>query len=417
MFAGKTREAAELTLTAFKRQLVLQGPPPPADTVEGIIAEYSRFLAANRRAGTARRYERILKTLVVFLRTFHPAVRLLRDIKPHHLEDFKRRRLAAQIVERESREDQAREASLQRAMVERRAEPPPEGTHRRTDNAKYGWLGRKRLHPQVGESTINYELRSIDTFFRWAVRQNYLFVNPASLVERFRIPRATIPKFLTASEVRALLAACTPRERRVFGTMLLTGMRRGEVEHLAWDDINFELGVVLIQGKPDVGWKPKTDERVIPMSLSLRRVLLEQLRHRESDRWVFANQAGHRQLHLLNKLKQVCRRAGIRPATLHALRHSFGAHLRMAGVNLADIADLMGHKDLATTAIYAKVQQEHLRAMIGKLGPLVPIPDDVSIKCVDQGDFGDPEIQKLLPYSNLQVGKLKLAGRQGFEPR
>src|SRR5687768_9027222 len=42
-----------------------------------------------------------------------------------------------------------------------------------------------------------------------------------------------------------------------------------------------------------------------------------------------------------------------------------------AGANLADIADLLGHKDLATTQIYAKVQQDHLRAVIGKLAPVV----------------------------------------------
>ena len=43
----------------------------------------------------------------------------------------------------------------------------------------------------------------------------------------------------------------------------------------------------------------------------------------------------------------------------------------MAGVNLADIADLLGHRDLATTQIYAKAQQDHLRQVIAKLSPLV----------------------------------------------
>jgi integrase len=142
--------------------------------------------------------------------------------------------------------------------------------------------------------------------------------------------------------------------------------------HLTWADINFELGVVLIQPKPEWDWKPKTDERVIPMSPALRLVLQEQYDDRRHDHLVFPNKEGNRDTHILPKLKNVARRAGIRHVTVHALRHSFGAHLRMAGVSLADIADLLGHKDLATTQIYAKVQQEHLRKAIAKLNPLTP---------------------------------------------
>lgn len=44
----------------------------------------------------------------------------------------------------------------------------------------------------------------------------------------------------------------------------------------------------------------------------------------------------------------------------------------MAGVPLANIADLMGHADLATTQIYAKVEMTHLREAVGRLSPLVP---------------------------------------------
>ena len=51
----------------------------------------------------------------------------------------------------------------------------------------------------------------------------------------------------------------------------------------------------------------------------------------------------------------------------------------MAGVSLADIADLMGHRDLATTQIYAKVAQEHLRVAAGKLASLIEATSRVAL--------------------------------------
>jgi integrase len=196
-------------------------------------------------------------------------------------------------------------------------------------------------------------------------------MNPVATVERFRVPKRALPKFMTAEELRQFFAACDDDERRLFMSILLTGMRKGEVEYLTWADINFELGVIFIQAKPELGWQPKTDERVVPISPVLRQLLLEQFDHRTSDVLVFANSAGNRDTYILDRLKKICQRAGIRSSTVHGLRHSFGAHLRMAGVSLADISDLLGHKDLATTQIYAKVQQEHLRSVVSKLTPLV----------------------------------------------
>jgi len=116
------------------------------------------------------------------------------------------------------------------------------------------------------------------------------------------------------------------------------------------------------------------------------------------------------------KLKKVCRRAGIKPAaaTLHALRHSFGAHLRMAGVPLANIADLMGHADLATTQIYAKVQIEHLREAVGQLGPLVP--ERMSLENVTPGGGEEPTGGKSLEQKDLEVGISGWLGRRDSNP-
>ena len=107
------------------------------------------------------------------------------------------------------------------------------------------------------------------------------------------------------------------------------------------------------------------------------------------------------------------------PSTVHALRHSFGAHLRMAGVSLADIADLLGHKDLATTQIYAKVQQEHLRAVIGKLTGLVPPPetDAASLKRVTQDNQRAIDGPKLLTAGQLDDNRTGMAGCLGRFPQ
>jgi site-specific recombinase XerD len=241
----------------------------------------------------------------------------------------------------------------------------------RRDNAKFGWLGRKRFRPTVTPRTVNYELQVLRTFFRWAVTRNYLFVNPTVTVERLRMPKQALPKFLTSEQITRLFSVCNERERRLFMTILLSGMRRGEVMHLTWTDVNFELGIIFVQEKPEWQWKPKTDERVIPMSPHLRALLAQHHTERTNDGLVFPNKEGNLDTHILPKLKKVGRKSGLPNITVHALRHSFGAHLRMAGVSLADIADLLGHKDLATTQIYAKVQQEHLRTAISKLTPMV----------------------------------------------
>jgi site-specific recombinase XerD len=411
--AGKTREEAEGVLANFKQQVRQHGSAPHDLSVAQAIDSYYDHLKLNRRAGTVTRYVRVLETFATcFLQRFHPSIERLRDIKPLHIEDYKRRRSGGEIVEERTAEDLEREAQLRSELARRPTRPTMQA------NAKYGWLGRRSVHSRVSVRTINYELRCLFTFFRWCIRQNHLFTNPVANIETFRIPKRSLPRFMTSDELRKFFGACNEDERRLFSTILLTGMRKGEIEHLTWQDINFELGIIFIQAKPEIGWQPKTDERIVPISPTLQQLLLGQYARRRSPQWVFATQKGQPDGHILEKLKKICRRAGIRAATVHALRHSFGAHLRMAGVSLADIADLLGHKDLATTQIYAKVQQEHLRTVVGKLTGLVPVPEiaDASLKRVTHADLDAETRRNLLEVVNLDDDGPGVAERKGFEP-
>ena len=377
---GRTREEAQEVLNQFNRQIALHGQAPDDDGIEAILGRYIDYLRGNRRPSTFRRYVRVLKTFHrCFLAVHFPDMQSLRQVKPAHFEDYKLKRVDGRVTEVEEDGTQERESRLRGELTS----GLEVASHK--DNARFGWLGRKRLRQVVTPRTVNYELQALHTFYKWAVARNYLFVNPVSAVERFRIPKRSLPKFLTTDALKKLLAACNEWERRLFTTILMTGMRKGEVSHLTWSDVNFELNIIFIQEKPEWNWKPKTDERVIPISPPLRDLLLVHYDQRLSDKLVFPNKEGNPDTHILLKLIKVCRKAGLKPATVHSLRHSFGAHLRMAGVSLADIADLLGHKDLATTQIYAKVHQEHLRKAIGKLGSITTElpPRDASPRLLD----------------------------------
>ncbi len=121
----------------------------------------------------------------------------------------------------------------------------------------------------------------------------------------------------------------------------------------------------------------------------------------------------------LPRLPRALNRAGIRDAKVHALRHRFGAHLRMAGVSLADIADLLGHKDLSTTQTYARVQQEHRRSAVGNLTNLVPAPISAAAphKRATQGIIKPEAPPKLLVGGDLRNPPDQgMAERVGFEP-
>lgn len=150
---------------------------------------------------------------------------------------------------------------------------------------------------------------------------------------RFTSERSILPPI--GKELRGFFAAaCAPWEERIFKIFLLSGMRRGELENLEWTDVRLDLGLIVIQAKTSGSRRPasgsfRSHRSTLTCSFSI-------YRERRSDRWVAANRAGNRDTHLLGKLKKICRKAGIAPAasTVHALRHSFAAHLRMAGVSL-----------------------------------------------------------------------------------
>ena len=86
-------------------------------------------------------------------------------------------------------------------------------------------------------------------------------------------------------------------------------------------------------------------------------------------RHVFLNEAGkpYTASVFRQRLKRWCERAGIRPRSPYALRHTFGSAEAEAGVNQAVLAQIMGHTQLRTTARYVNHNAEHHRKAIAAM--------------------------------------------------
>jgi integrase/recombinase XerD len=171
-----------------------------------------------------------------------------------------------------------------------------------------------------------------------------------------------LPKALPDGQVAALLAACdrgTATGRRDFAVLVLLsrlGLRACEAAALELDDIDWRAGTVTVRGKG------RRDEQ-LPLPPDAGEALAGYLRGGRpaaspSRRVFLASRAPGGGLSadaVKAVVRYACRRAGIAEAGAHRLRHSAATGMLRAGAPLAEIGQVLRHRSVSTTAIYAKV--------------------------------------------------------------
>jgi integrase len=222
----------------------------------------------------------------------------------------------------------------------------------------------------VGVRTINIELTNLKTCLNWGVKNRLIPLNPLALASKLRGESKGRLRFLSEDEMARLLkAAQGTLYHDIFYTLIRTGLRKGELIHLRWEDVDFDNALIRIGGYDDEHGVHDTKThavRHLPMDDELAGILARQQR-RPGSPFVFATEQGSpRNNNLLRELKRYAERAGIAGATLHVLRHTFASHLVMNGVDLPTVKELMGHSTIELTMRYAHLAQDHLReAMAG----------------------------------------------------
>ncbi len=212
-------------------------------------------------------------------------------------------------------------------------------------------------------------------FFAFLVSRGYVLQDPAQGIP---LPRSTrLPRgILSESQAQRLVAAPPPdsligkRDRAILELLYGTGIRLGEAARADVSDLDLREGVLLVRSG-----KGRKD-RVVPVegraALALDTYLGEARPElvKRVDPALFISRHGDR-LSLVG-LRAVVQRhgraIGVRISP-HVLRHTCATHLLRGGADIRHVQELLGHRCLATTALYTRVAIEDLRRVLARAHP------------------------------------------------
>lgn len=177
-----------------------------------------------------------------------------------------------------------------------------------------------------------------------------------------------LPRGAKAPDVARLLSACDPatltgsRDLAILTMVARLGLRSVEVARLELDDIDWRAGEATIRGKAR-----RVDR--LPLVTEVGETMARWLQRRpatESRRVFLTTKAPFRDIRpalVSETLRRVCLRCGVEVIGAHRLRHGLATDMLGRGASLVEVGQVLRHRDVATTAIYAKVDLDNLRRL------------------------------------------------------
>ena len=232
---------------------------------------------------------------------------------------------------------------------------------------------------EYSRTSISRKISSLRAFYQFLLQNDFIKDNPFSYLS-MKKKGLRLPKFFYSEEMETLFEQTNGtkpldyRNNALLEVLYGTGIRVSECKSIRLDDIDFEMSVLFIVGKG-------SKERYVPFGQyahdaineyieSGRHVLMNKY-HKEHD-YLFVNHRGDPITsegiqYVLNQLiKKSSLNTDIHP---HMLRHTFATHLLNNGADMRTVQELLGHKSLSSTQIYAHVTKEHLQKDYKKFHP------------------------------------------------
>jgi integrase/recombinase XerC len=274
--------------------------------------------------------------------------------------------------------------NYRQALLEFKASVPDKSWWEMKPTDFKAYLYKLARAQKLGPSSMRLKFAALRTFYKLAVREGKMKLNPVSDLSLPKLPRR-LPVFLNAEQITALLDA--PRklweleEKRVASGARKKDRRKSQnwqmLRDIAWLELFYSAGLRLSelvqvrrgnldlhQGTVRVIGKGRK-ERLCPLGGPAIRALEAYLDVCPYDGEALFVSAQGRQLNgrtVQLALKNYLNVAGLdAKLTPHKLRHTFATHLLDHGADLRSVQELLGHSQLTTTQIYTSVSVERLK--------------------------------------------------------
>lgn len=239
----------------------------------------------------------------------------------------------------------------------------------------------ERLESGAKAASVNRYLATLKAALSRAVEWELITENPLRTVKQLRLDGSARVRFLDEEEESRLLAALNERESELrqgrqsanqwrsdrgyaplpelenfadhIKPMILislnTGLRRGELFNLTWDDLDLPRSTLTVRG----GGAKSGQTRHLPLNSEALDILNLWRAQQTGNGLVFQSKHGNRFDNVNSAFRRLLSNAQIVSFRWHDLRHSFASHLVMAGVDLNTVRELLGHADIKMTLRYA----------------------------------------------------------------
>jgi integrase len=241
----------------------------------------------------------------------------------------------------------------------------------------------RRYAKTVSGTWFNNTLAILRHILTVAVHSGVLYGNPALTVKRVKI-RTPAPELPSSVHFRALIPemrnGCSRDSENcadLAAGLAFTGCRISELREVAWKDLDFDAGEIVVRGDSQTGTK-NWEVRRVPM-IADARLLFERMRSERPKE--FLTEKVFRVRVCQKSLDRSARKIGMTRITHHDLRHLFATRCIESGVDIPTVSRWLGHKDGGALAMktYGHLRREHSIAQAQRVtfAPVVTKQADV----------------------------------------